>query len=133
MEIIPAKKHSGDSRAIEEKAGMRLPLPSDTGRTIRWGMLLLLLGFGGFLAWALWAPLDEGVPAPGIVIVESSRKLVQHQTGGVVKAILVKEAQSVAAGEPLLKLDDTYANSNYETALQNQFFLQAQEARLLAE
>lgn len=133
MEIIPAKKHGGDIQAIEEKAGARLPLPSDTGRTIRWGMLLLVLGFGSFLVWALWAPLDEGVPAPGTVIVESNRKLVQHQTGGVVKAILVKEAQLVKAGEPLLKLDDTYARSNYESALQNQYFLQAQEARLLAE
>jgi protease secretion system membrane fusion protein len=133
MEIIPARKQGADAQAMADNSGSRLPLPSDTGRTIRRGMLLLVLGFGSFLVWALWAPLDEGVPAPGTVIVETNRKLVQHQTGGVVKEILVKEAQAVKAGEPLLKLDDTYARSNYESALQNHFFLQGMEARLLAE
>ncbi|WP_234406127.1 hypothetical protein [Methylobacillus glycogenes] len=31
-------------------------------RAARNGLLLLLLGLGGFLLWAALAPLDEGVP-----------------------------------------------------------------------
>ncbi len=120
-----------------ETAGREQPagpaLPSDTGKVIRGGMLLLALGFGGFMAWAIWAPLDEGVPAPGTVMVESNRKQVQHPSGGVVKEILVKEAQAVRAGDVLLRMEDTQARSAFEATLQTQFYLQAMEARLLAE
>ena len=52
--------------------------------------------------WAFVAPLDEGVPAPGTIAVESKRKIVQHLTGGIIKAVLVKEAQEVHAGDPLI-------------------------------
>ena len=60
-------------------------------RTMRVGLWTLGLGFGGFLLWAAFAPLDEGVPAPAIVSIDPKRKPVQHQTGGIVKEVLVRE------------------------------------------
>ncbi|MEY4369639.1 MAG: hypothetical protein RL564_1589, partial [Pseudomonadota bacterium] len=39
-----------------------LVLPTDTSATIRNGFLAIVIGFGGFLLWAAYAPLDEGVP-----------------------------------------------------------------------
>ncbi|MDP3865692.1 MAG: hypothetical protein Q8Q75_13375, partial [Rhodoferax sp.] len=50
---------------------------------LRRGRWLLALGFGGFLAFAVLAPLDEGVPAPGVVAVESTRKRIDHLNGGL--------------------------------------------------
>ncbi|MFN3612851.1 MAG: hypothetical protein ACK4TH_12730, partial [Tepidimonas sp.] len=41
---------------------MRTPAAS---RATRWGLWALLIGVGGFFAWAALAPLDEGVPAHG--------------------------------------------------------------------
>ena len=35
---------------------------SDTRAVARTGLLVLVVGFGGFLLWAGLAPLDEGVP-----------------------------------------------------------------------
>mgnify|MGYP006171180587 CR=1 FL=1 len=35
----------------------------DFRRPLRWGAVVLLSGFGGFIAWAAFAPLDEAVPA----------------------------------------------------------------------
>jgi protease secretion system membrane fusion protein len=106
---------------------------NNPGRPTRWGMWLLLLGFGGFIVWALVAPLDEGVPAPGTVMIETRRQTVQHLTGGIVREILVREAQKVKAGEVVMRLDDTTAKANYQAARQQYFALRAQEARLEAE
>ena len=108
-------------------------LPNDTSWSIRIGMLILLFGFGGFMLWATLAPLDEGVPAPGTVVVDGNRKTIQHLSGGVVRELHVKEARQVKTGDILLKLDDTIARANYDAALQTHYSMMAMEARLMAE
>lgn len=109
------------------------PPPSETGYFIFLGIVFLLFGFGGFVYWASTAPLDEGIPAPGVVSVESKRKTVAHLTGGIVKEILAREAQLVEEGAPLIRLDDTTTRANYESALQTFYAMKATEARLIAE
>ncbi len=85
--------------------GPQMQQPStDISRVTRFGMLSLLIGFGGFLAWAAWAPLDEGVPASGLVIVDSKRKAIQHLQGGIVEKILVRDGDLVKVHQPLIKL-----------------------------
>src|SRR5688572_15803980 len=64
----------------------------------------MVLGVGG---WAATAKLSGAVIAPGLVAVEGSIKKVQHPTGGVIGAILVKEGDRVEAGAVVLRLDDT--------------------------
>lgn len=108
-------------------------LPSDSSRTARFGLWALALGFGGFLLWAAFAPLDEGVPAQGMVTIDTKRKPVQHATGGIVKEILVREAQEVAVGQVLLRMDSGVAQSNYESVRQRYLGLRAMQGRLLAE
>src|SRR3982751_5488218 len=68
-------------------------------RHMRWGIALLIVGFCGFIGWAVTAPLDEGVPANATVSVDTKRQTVQHLTGGIVREILVREAQFVKAGD----------------------------------
>jgi len=110
-----------------------LVLPTDTGRPIRIGLWALGIGFGGFLLWAGLAPLDEGVPTPGVVSIDTKRKAVQHQSGGIVKQVFVKEGQVVKSGDPLLRLDDAVAQANFESIRQHYLTLRAMEGRLLAE
>ena len=86
-------------------------LPSNTGSPIRWGIGVLIVGFGGFLLWASFAPLDEGVPAQGMVSIDTKRKTIQHLTGGIVKDVQVKEGQLVKEGDLLLVLDDVNAKA----------------------
>ena len=62
---------------------------SDTRAVARTGLLVLAVGFGGFLLWAGLAPLDEGVPTQGMVTLDTKRKTVQHLSGGIVKEVLV--------------------------------------------
>jgi protease secretion system membrane fusion protein len=50
-------------------------------REIKRGWYIVVIGFVGFLLWASFAPLDEGIPANGVLASESSRKQVEHQVG----------------------------------------------------
>ncbi len=81
-------------------------LPTNVGKPLRTGLLVLLLGFGGFLAWAALAPIESGVPANGSVMLDGRRKTVQHLSGGVIKSILVKEGDAVKEGDMLIRMDD---------------------------
>ncbi|MEK6245048.1 MAG: HlyD family type I secretion periplasmic adaptor subunit [Pseudomonadota bacterium] len=111
-----------------------VPLPdADFERVIRSGLWLLAAGFGGFLAWGIFAPLDEGVPAPGVVSVESKRKRIEHLTGGIVEKILVREGQQVRAGQPLIELNETQAKAALNAAQSQWRIAVATEARLNAE
>lgn len=105
----------------------------DTRSVARMGMWVLALGFGGFILWALLAPLDEGVPTQGTVTLDTKRKTVQHLSGGIVKEVLVQEGQQVKEGEPLLRLDGAVAKANYEAVRQRYLGLRAMQSRLLAE
>lgn len=107
--------------------------PSDTGRAARIGLWVLGLGLGGFLLWAALAPLDEGVPSPGMVAIDTKRKSVQHLSGGIVKQVLVREGDRVEDGQPLIVLDDAVAKANYETVRQRYLGLRATQDRLLTE
>ena len=107
--------------------------PSDAGRAARIGLWALVLGFGGFLLWAALAPLDEGVPSPAAVSIDTKRKAVQHLSGGIVKQVLVKEGSLVKEGQTLIQLDEAVARANYESVRQRYLGLRAMQGRLLAE
>ncbi|MBH3462221.1 MULTISPECIES: HlyD family type I secretion periplasmic adaptor subunit [Pseudomonas] len=106
---------------------------SDARFYVRLGWLLTLLGFGGFMAWASLAPLDQGVAVQGTVVVSGKRKAVQSMAAGVVSRILVSEGQMVRQGEPLFRLDRTQVQADVE-ALQAQYRMtQASLARWRGE
>lgn len=93
----------------------------------------MFLVFGVFGVWATVTPLDSAAQAPGVVTVESYKKLVQHLEGGIVKEIVVRNGDKVAAGDILLILDDTQPTSQLEIANSQLAALAAIEARLIAE
>jgi membrane fusion protein, protease secretion system len=110
-----------------------VPVKSDTRPVIRLGFWVLIVGFGLFVAWAAFAPLDEGVVAPATVSIETRRKAVQHVTGGVVMEVMVKEGTEVKQGDVVALLDDGNARASYEVVSMNYLGQRALESRLLAE
>jgi protease secretion system membrane fusion protein len=90
------------------------------------GWILGVLFFGFFL-WAALAPLDEGVPTQGMVIIETKRRPVQHLQGGTVKEVFIKEGQLVKEGELLIRLNDSLARAEFESARQAMINLRTQE------
>ena len=105
----------------------------DASSHTKLGWWIVLLGVGGFILWATLAPLDKGVPVQGTVAVASNRKAIQHQTGGTVEDILVKDGDVVKAGQVLVKMNNVQAKSLAEISRIQYFTARAVEARLLAE
>ena len=106
---------------------------SDTEKPARIGLTVLGIGFGGFLLWAAFAPLDEGVPAQATVTIETKRKPVQHLNGGIISKVYVKEGDFVKQNQPLIELDSATTQANFESVRQRYFNLRATEGRLVAE
>lgn len=111
----------------------KVVIDTNDARTRRWGWLLLVVGFGGFLAWALLAPLDAGVPVPGSVVISGNRKAVQSLTAGKIAAILARDGDRVTTGQLLVRLDDTQSRSQHAIARGQLLQALAVEARLVAE
>ena len=100
---------------------------------IRTGWRVILFGFGSFLAWGSLAPLDQGIPAAGVIASESSRKQVSHVTGGIIEQIAVKEGQLVKKGDLLVRLDEAQSLANLKAAQSQWWTALAVESRLQAE
>lgn len=122
-----------DFPGADEERAQGESLPADTRRITRFGLWAIGVGFGGFLLWAAFAPLDEGVATNGIVSVDTKRKAVQHLQGGIVREVLVREGQLVEANQIVIRLDDGVARANYESVRQRYLALRAAESRLIAE
>jgi HlyD family secretion protein len=93
-------------------------------------ILLLGLGFG---LWATQARLSGAIVVAGQMRVDQDRQVVQHPDGGVVAAILVREGQTVTAGQLLLRLESTALRSDVKIVEGQLSELQARAARLVAE
>ncbi|WP_295888708.1 HlyD family type I secretion periplasmic adaptor subunit [uncultured Thiohalocapsa sp.] len=105
---------------------------SDTPERL-FGLVVLLVAFGGFGIWSMMAPIDSAAVAPGVVTVESARKTVQHFDGGFVEQILMREGDHVRNGDVLMRLDATDIRAQLEIARGQYYALLAEEARLVAE
>lgn len=106
---------------------------TDDARMRRVGWWFLLAGFGGFLVWALLAPLDAGVSAPGTVMVSGYRKVVDSLVPGRIVAIEARDGDVVEEGQVVLRLDDAQSRSEYDIARGQWLVALATEARLSAE
>lgn len=104
--------------------------PSDA---ITFGYRIIFFGLVITSVWAVVAPLGEGIPSPGVVVVESHRKIITHLTGGTVTQVRVRENQTVKENEILVELDPTRARSARDTALHEYIAASARLSRLTAE
>ena len=97
------------------------------------GFVVIFATFGVLGVWAATARLDSAVIAPGIVAVETNRKLIQHLEGGIVDKLFVVEGQYVEEGQVLLQLLPTQTQANQSILQQRVTVLKVTEKRLEAE
>jgi HlyD family type I secretion membrane fusion protein len=112
-------------------------IDSDVGaelsRVVWSGLTVIVVGVIGLGGWAAFAPLSGAVIAPGFVKVDMNRKVVQHQEGGIVKQILVRDGDRVRAGQTVMVLEDVRVDASLE-ALRTQLDAErAKAARLEGE
>ncbi len=100
------------------------------GRT---GLVAIGLGLASFSAWALFAPLDGAVVAEAQVKADLNRRTVQHQEGGIIKQILVRDGTLVSPGQPLVVLEDLRTEAGLDQLRLQLASEQAKAWRLEAE
>ena len=108
-------------------------VPRSISKLVTFGLLLLVITFGGFGAWAFRAPLAAAVIAQGSFVATGRNKIVQHLEGGIIHEILVSEGDMIQAGDTLLTLDETAALANRRELQIRKSRLEATVARLAAE
>ena len=86
----------------------------DVNRIVRLGLAVIFLGTAGLVVWGIQAPLSGAVIAPGFVKVDMNRKVVQHQEGGIVKEVLVRDGERVRQGQVLLVIDDVRVDATVD-------------------
>jgi HlyD family type I secretion membrane fusion protein len=109
------------------------PYPTSCKGSIAFGWTIIAIVFGGFGTWASLAPLSSAAIAPGTVVVDSSRKSLQHLEGGVIREILVRDGDVVEAGEILLRLDGANVRAAMGSLQPMLATNRAYQARLQAE
>jgi epimerase transport system membrane fusion protein len=100
---------------------------------VRAGLIVIAataLGFGG---WAALAPLSGAVIAPGFVKIDLNRKVVQHQEGGIVREIRVRDGDRVQQGQTVVVLEDVRVDATVDTLSTQLVAERAKSARLAAE
>ncbi len=81
----------------------------------------------------LWLELDGAAIASGVIAVESKRKTIQHLEGGIIKEIVTAEGAHVAAGDVLIRFDDTQPRASLALLRGRLAAALALRARLVAE
>ena len=97
------------------------------------GFLALALLVGGLGVWSVRTEISGAIIAPGMIVVENNRQVVQHPEGGIVGRIAARDGDKVEAGDLLIQLDDTLLRSELAVAELQLIELGARRARLEAE
>ncbi|WP_334022362.1 HlyD family type I secretion periplasmic adaptor subunit [Alteromonas sp. S015] len=77
-------------------------------------LYLIILVLFLLVVWAYFAEIDEVAKGDGKVIPSQQLQVLQSYDGGIVQEILVREGQTVKAGQVLLKVDSTRFLSSLE-------------------
>lgn len=107
-------------------ANLRHPL----ARPVVWAVLICLLSFIGWSAWAHIAVVTHG---EGRVIPVSRIQSIQSLEGGIIDELKVREGDIVDKGQLLVKLSGTRFRSAYQETENQVQALKAAIARLQAE
>ena len=105
----------------------------DLTRIARGGVAVIALGALVLGAWVVLAPLSGAIIAPGFVKVDMNRKVVQHQEGGIIKQVLVRDGEQVRQGQVLVVIDDVRLDATLDLLRTQHDGERAKAARLEAE
>lgn len=97
------------------------------------GTAVIFLLNGGIGGWAATTEIAGALIAPGLIVVDSNVKKVQHSEGGIVGEINVRDGMRVKAGDVVVRLDDTLTRANLAIVTKGLNELMARKARLEAE
>lgn len=87
----------------------------------------------GAVGWASVTPVTTAARTAGTISPAGSIRGVQHLEGGIVREVLVRNGDAVAAGDVLVRLDAAASGADLEQLESRYLHLRAKEMRLRAE
>jgi adhesin transport system membrane fusion protein len=94
------------------------------------GRFIVILGMCSLIAVVFSAvvQIDKVTRASGRIVTQQTNQEVQHLEGGIIAEILVKEGDTVVAGQPLMRVENSFFQSELAQAA---IELAAKRARIL--
>lgn len=108
-------------------------LKKEVSTPVKFSIGIIIVAILFFLVWGGLAPLDSAIMAGGSVVLSGNRQVIQHDSGGVIKKILVRDGDLVKVNQPLIELNPTQAVAAVNINLSQLRTSLAIERRLLAE
>jgi membrane fusion protein, adhesin transport system len=121
--------------APEAEKPAAFPRRIDRIATEAQGRFVVVLGIATLVAlvWSAVVQIDKVTRASGRIITQQTKQEVQHLEGGIIAEILVKEGDTVVVGQPLMRVENRFFNSELAQASIEQASKRARIARLDAE
>jgi HlyD family type I secretion membrane fusion protein len=98
----------------------RMPFPRRIDRiaTEAQGRFVMIIGSCTLLAviWSSLVQIDKVTRGSGRIVTQQMKQEVQHLEGGIIAEILVKEGDKVAAGQPLMRVENSFFKSELAQA-----------------
>lgn len=108
-------------------------IPLSTDKHSRLALIIIILTLFVFIIWGYYSQLNSGAIASGEIIPSDKVLTIQHQEGGIVEKIHVKDGQFVKKGDKLIELNALVDNSEAQI-IQNEIqSLEAMIKRLKSE
>ena len=94
------------------------------------GRFVVILGICSLLAlvFSIVVQIDRVTRASGRIVTQQTKQEVQHLEGGIIAEILVKQGDTVVAGQPLMRVENSFFKSELAQAA---IELGAKRARIL--
>lgn len=131
--VIDQPPIGSDRQAADPRMDAPTTAASDMLNRTLLAMTALVLTIAALGGWTATAELSGAIMAPGQIMVDGNSKKVQHPSGGVIKAIYVRNGDQVAAGSALLSLESVQPGSELAVLEARIIQLESEQARLEAE
>ena len=99
------------------------------------GRFVVIVGVCTLLAviWSAVVQIDKVTRGSGRIVTQQTKQEVQHLEGGIIAEILVKEGETVVAGQPLMRVENRFFKSELAQAAIEMAAKRVRLARLQAE
>lgn len=134
IDAVATPSHGGEiAPHVERPAGF--PRHIDRIATEAQGRFVVILGVCTLLAlvFSIVVRIDKITRGSGRIVTQQTKQEVQHLEGGIVAEILVKEGDTVVAGQPLMRVENSFFKSELAQAAIELGSKQARIQRLDAE
>lgn len=108
-------------------------LVTERKHSVAWILLLLVLMLTALLTWAALTNVEEITRGDATVIPSTREQIIQSLEGGIISEVYVREGAVVQAGQPLVRIDATKAQSSVMEGVSKAMALKATAVRLRSE